>query len=207
MDGFVKASELSSPGLSQEEEHQAQLDYLYSIIALKDKAIESRPEQSSPMKPEDKQALVIVIDELQTGLTLCKQTIVKQDQTIEKQGIRLNDLEKENKELGKEVYELREMAVLMIKDACKRITTIEEKAKAQQTSPGKTDTQRVQKLVRYMNARADHKASFETLRGYFQIKTNQLTALIRAADKLDPGRFIIKADPRDRRKRWLMAKK
>ena len=73
--------------------------------------------------------------------------------------------------------------------------------------PGKTDTARVQKLIKYMKDRPDHKASFATLRGVLQVDAPKLRAVIKAVDKLDPGRFEVKDDPHDRRKSWLFAKR
>jgi hypothetical protein len=79
--------------------------------------------------------------------------------------------------------------------------------KLKKRQPGKTDTERVQKLIYYMNARPDHKAAFETLKGHFKIKDNQLNSIINAANELDPGRFSIKKDDHDKRRRWLIAKR
>lgn len=73
--------------------------------------------------------------------------------------------------------------------------------------PGQADTARVQKLIRYMKGRPDHKASFATLRGVLQVNACQLRAVIKAADKLDPGRFEAKDDSADKRKSWLFEKR
>ena len=73
--------------------------------------------------------------------------------------------------------------------------------------PGKTDTLRVQKLIKYMKDRPDRKASFATLRGVLQVDAPKLRAVIKAADMLDPGRFEVRDDERDRRKSWLFAKR
>ena len=199
MDGFIKASELG-PGLSQEEEHQAQIKYLLDINLKLNEALDAKPQESGSMKPQEKESLVIIIDELQTRMKLCEQTIAKQESTIK-------DLKKEASEATQAIVEIREHFPAMIVDVKKRVKEVADSIIPSEKPTGKTDTQRVQKLIRYMNARVDRKASFETLRGYFQIKTNQLTALIRAADKLDPGRFTIKVDPHDKRKRWLMIKR
>ena len=79
--------------------------------------------------------------------------------------------------------------------------------KMQSKDPGKTDTLRVQKLIKYMKDRPDHKASFATLRGVLQVDAPKLRAVIKAADKLDPGRFEVRDDEHDKRKSWLFAKR
>jgi hypothetical protein len=73
--------------------------------------------------------------------------------------------------------------------------------------PGQTDTARVQRLIKYMKARPDHRATFATLRGVLQVDASKLRAVIKAADKLDPGRFEVKDDEHDKRKSWLFAKR
>ena len=79
--------------------------------------------------------------------------------------------------------------------------------KMQSKDPGKTDTLRVQKLIKYMKDRPDHKASFAKLRGVLQVDAPKLRAVIKAADKLDPGRFEVRDDEHDKRKSWLFAKR
>ena len=79
--------------------------------------------------------------------------------------------------------------------------------KLQAKEPGKTEIARVQRLIKYMVARADHKATFETLRGVLQVTPIQLRAVIKSANDLDPGRFEVRDDEHDKRKSWLFAKR
>ena len=126
---------------------------------------------------------------------------------LEKQERHLSDLQKSFSskidEITKDIADIREYFPKLISSDRQRISALEKPEK----SPGKRNTERVQKLIRYMNARPDHKASFETLKGHFQIKDNQLNAIIVAANQLDPDRFIIIKDEHDGRKRWLVVRK
>jgi hypothetical protein len=118
--GFLKASEIS-PGLSQEEEHQAQLDYLYGIIAMKDAALETQP-TSGPMKAEEmqeKQALLEIISDLQEGLKLCLSK-------IEKQGATIDDLKREASSATEAIIEIREHFPALIAGIKSEVKTSQE---------------------------------------------------------------------------------
>ncbi len=69
---------------------------------------------------------------------------------------------------------------------------------------GKTESNRVEKILRYMEARPDHKASFETLRGYLNVDKARLNETIKTLLKQHPGRFNIVHAPDDKRKRVLI---
>ena len=186
MNGFTKASEIPIGTSTRIEDLELLLTQQDQRIAELEEENESLRESDAPARPKRLSSDVLKDSE---RLILM---------------MRINDLAIANEALE---IELRK-SVRNAEENIINLFSIVAKLKTEKPmSPGKTDTQRVQKLIRYMNARADHKASFETLRGYFQIKTNQLTALIRAADKLDPGRFTIKVDLHDKRKRWLMVKR
>jgi len=67
--------------------------------------------------------------------------------------------------------------------------------------PGKTELSRAEKIAKYLQARPDHKATFETLKGHLGIGNDLLNKAVRA---LPPERFRVIGDPRDKRKRILV---
>jgi len=78
---------------------------------------------------------------------------------------------------------------------------LKEKAKR---SPGKTELSRAEKIERYLAARPDHKATFETLRGHLGIDKDLLNDAIKALMASSPGRYGIARAPGDKRKRALI---
>lgn len=149
------------------------------------------------LKPEERQALLQILSDL-------REATKEQAKEIER-------LKKESLEQAEQIALLRDGLVRMRKDS----EHIEENqaiqasilAKLKHKPPGKTDMHRVQKLIQYMQARPDKKASFEALKGHFQVKDNQLNAMIRSANELDPGRFEARKDDHDGRRRWLIIKR
>jgi len=81
------------------------------------------------------------------------------------------------------------------------IRELREKAKS---SPGKTELSRAEKIERYLAARPDHKAAFETLRGHLGIDKDLLNDAIKALMASSPGRYGIARAPGDKRKRALI---
>jgi hypothetical protein len=81
------------------------------------------------------------------------------------------------------------------------IHELKEKAKR---SPGKTELSRAEKIERYLAARPDHKATFETLRGHLGIDKDLLNDAIKALMASSPGRYGIARAPGDKRKRALI---
>jgi len=67
--------------------------------------------------------------------------------------------------------------------------------------PGKTELSRAEKIAKYLAARPDHRATFETLKGHLGIGNDLLNKAVRA---LPPERFRVIGDPRDKRKRILV---
>lgn len=70
--------------------------------------------------------------------------------------------------------------------------------------PGKTELSRAEKIERYLAARPDHKATFETLRGHLGIDKDLLNDAIKALMASSPGRYGIARAPGDKRKRALI---
>jgi hypothetical protein len=82
------------------------------------------------------------------------------------------------------------------------IHELKEKAKR---SPGKTELSRAEKIERYLAARPDHKATFETLKGYLQLDNVRLNEAITTLVSTHPGRYSIqKAKTGDKRKKILI---
>ena len=81
------------------------------------------------------------------------------------------------------------------------IHELKEKAKR---SPGKTELSRAEKIEKYLAARPDHKATFETLRGHLGINKARLNEAIKALMASSPGRYAIARAPGDKRKRTLV---
>lgn len=60
--------------------------------------------------------------------------------------------------------------------------------------PGKMELSRVEKIKEYLQARPDHKATFETLRGHLGVNKVLLSQSVKALIASSPGRYtIIKA--------------
>jgi uncharacterized coiled-coil protein SlyX len=70
--------------------------------------------------------------------------------------------------------------------------------------PGKTELSRAEKIERYLAARPDHKATFETLRGHLGVDKFALNDAIKTLMEASPGRFGITRTPGDKRKRALV---
>jgi ribulose bisphosphate carboxylase small subunit len=68
---------------------------------------------------------------------------------------------------------------------------------------GQTAQNRAMRIDHYMDARPDHKASYETLKGFLNIDDVKLNLAIAALMKDHPGKYIRLRDKVDGRKRWL----
>jgi hypothetical protein len=70
--------------------------------------------------------------------------------------------------------------------------------------PGKTELTRAEKIQKYLEARPDHKASFETLKGHLGVDKDLLHQAIKTLMDSHPGRYGIARAPGDKRKRTLI---
>jgi hypothetical protein len=70
--------------------------------------------------------------------------------------------------------------------------------------PGKTELSRAEKIERYLSLRADHKATFETLKGYPGVDKDLINDAIKTLINTSPGRYGITRTPGDKRKRTLI---
>lgn len=69
--------------------------------------------------------------------------------------------------------------------------------------PGDTCLGRVTRLEHYMRARPDHKASYESIKGFLEITDVQLNQVIKVFLETKEG-YAVTKDARDKRKRWLI---
>jgi sugar-specific transcriptional regulator TrmB len=70
--------------------------------------------------------------------------------------------------------------------------------------PGKLEISRAEKIEKYLQARPDHKASFETLKGHLGVDKARLNEAIKTLMNASPGRYGITRTPGDKRKRCLV---
>ena len=70
--------------------------------------------------------------------------------------------------------------------------------------PGRTETNRAEKIEKYLASRPDHRATFEVLRGHLGVDKDRLNEAIRTLMASSPGRYGIVRAPGDKRKRALV---
>ena len=70
--------------------------------------------------------------------------------------------------------------------------------------PGKTEISRAEKIEKYLQARPDHRATFETLKGHLSVDKHRLREAIRTLMESSPGRYGITRAPGDKRKQILV---
>jgi hypothetical protein len=61
--------------------------------------------------------------------------------------------------------------------------------------PGKTELSRVDKIEKYLQARPDHRATFETLKGHLGINKQRLNEAIKTLMNSAPGKYGIIRTP------------
>jgi len=70
--------------------------------------------------------------------------------------------------------------------------------------PGGIETARAEKIRRYLLNRPDHRATYETLKGFLGIDKDLLNSAIKTLMASSPGRYGIVGVPGDKRKRALI---
>jgi septal ring factor EnvC (AmiA/AmiB activator) len=70
--------------------------------------------------------------------------------------------------------------------------------------PGRTETNRAEKIDKYLASRPDHRATFESLRGHLGVDKDRLNEAIKTLMASSPGRYGIVRAPGDKRKRILV---
>ena len=76
--------------------------------------------------------------------------------------------------------------------------------KERRGEPTRAEASRAEKIERYLAARSDHRATYETLRGHLGIGRDLLNDAIGTLLAASPGKFQIVRAPGDRRKRALI---
>lgn len=132
---FLPASEIPPRNLAYEQEleekirqSEAENERLQDLAGSEAPIARPEPRKAtgSGIKPQELQALQEVISDLleaNKGLQA----------TTKKQALQIEDLQKANKKLGQEVYDVHEMARSIISDVAKRVTAIEERNKPRET--------------------------------------------------------------------------
>lgn len=69
---------------------------------------------------------------------------------------------------------------------------------------GQTSIDRAKRIDHYMESRPDHKASYESLRGWLGINSVLLNLSIAALIKMHPGKYARAQDKVNKRNRWLV---
>ena len=69
---------------------------------------------------------------------------------------------------------------------------------------GKTEISRAEKIEKYLEARPDHRATFESLKGHLGVDKNRLKEAIRMLMDSSPGRYGVTRTLGDKRKRVLV---
>lgn len=130
--GFQSAAELG-PSRGREEELEDLCARQAEQIEQLQDGIESQSELKRPpanvqasLRPNEMQKLLQIISDL-------GHRVEELERLTTRQAMEIDDLKKQVKENGQEVYDVHEMAKDIIGDACKRITAIEERNKPQMT--------------------------------------------------------------------------
>lgn len=124
------------------------------------------------------------------------------EQLTEKQSILIDDLRKEVKANGQEVYEVHDMAKTIIGDACKRITALEE---GPDPSEDISAQGHVEELYKHMEAIGRKQVSFKEASRCLNLSKSR-TLQLKTAIALD-DRFIIVPSTTHKQKRLIRLRK
>ena len=105
---------------------------------------------------------------------------------------KVNVLEQQNKAILDHLSELES-----------RLDAHSKKIYRENREPGQTAQDRAARIDHYMDARPDHKASYEALKGFLGINDVLLNAAIAALMRAQPGKYARQKDHADKRKRVL----
>jgi hypothetical protein len=127
---FQLASELGPSPSEADQLRELCSKQAEQIEQLQDLATEPQQAEKQPqgtvMQPAEKQALIEILSDLGEKVKALELLTAKQARQIE-------DLQKEVKASGQEIYDVHEMARTIISDACKRISAIENRNKPKET--------------------------------------------------------------------------
>jgi len=135
--GFVPASQILPKNLNREEELEEQVRQdATEKERLRELLSRAKIAQPAGIKPQEWQALQIVINDLLEA----KREL---QATVRRQTLQIEELQKANKDLQQEVYDVHEMARTIISDVAKRVTAIEDKGKPKETDNNKDHLNRL----------------------------------------------------------------
>lgn len=190
---FVPASDLG-PSPSRE----AELENLCSrqaeqIERLQDLATEPRtatkPQSGATMRPEEKQALVQLLNDLAEKNKALEKQVERQARSIE-------DLTKANKDLQSEIYDVRELARHCLKEFSTRLSSLEEKP---QTENGPIVKLHLDNLYGHMKAIGRKQVLFTEAAKILGI-SRQRVHQFKAEIALDNRFVVLKSENHARRK-------
>jgi len=149
--GFVTASEIPPGNLSREEELEELVRKLSADAERRSDMDNSGPASQATRnlttdpKPQEWQALQIVISDLLEANKELQATVKKQAQQIE-------DLENANKDLQEDIEQIRDYFPKLLTEDRKRLRALEQKNKPQETEINK---EHIHKLAQELLARAE----------------------------------------------------
>lgn len=110
----------------------------------------------------------------------------------------IEHLRKELQELREEFEDYKEFAARERAEDRKEIYKL-----SGDREPGDTCLSRVARLEHYMKARPDHKASYESIKGFLGVTDVQLNQVVKVFLETKEG-YAVTKDARDKRKKWLI---
>jgi len=137
-------------------------------------------QEAEPVQPEDR-VFILTSADLRQILQEASEPLLA----------RIKDLEDGSIQLAKKVSDLEATQDTLGDNQLIQLRIIKE-IKDRAGDTGETEMDRCQKLMRYLGARPDHKASLETLRGVLGISDSLLSQAIKALQKEHPGGYVIR---------------
>lgn len=116
--------------------------------------------------------------------------------------VRIDALEGENRALKVKLETLGMDLATLSENQLIQLRLINELRKKPENS--RTTHERAEKIDGYMEARPDHKASYDALRGFLDVSDVLLHRTIKALMVLYPGKYGITKDKEDKRKKWFI---
>jgi hypothetical protein len=150
------------------------------------------PSPKADFEPPSEQLITLTYGQL---VQVIQEAIRPLQDRIESQHGEITNLRESVASLEKDRDTLSENQLIQLR----LIHELKEKARKE---AGKTELSRAEKIERYLAARPDHKATFETLKGHLGIDNDLLGIAIKSL--LPSGKYAIVKTPGDKRKRTLV---
>jgi uncharacterized coiled-coil protein SlyX len=157
------------------------------------------PSPKADFEPPSEQLITLTYGQLvqviQEAIRPLQDRIESLEDTLASQHGEITNLRESVASLEKDRDTLSENQLIQLR----LIHELKEKARKE---AGKTELSRAEKIERYLAARPDHKATFETLKGHLGIDNDLLGIAIKSL--LPSGKYAIVKTPGDKRKRTLV---